>query len=393
MKQTRPDLVCEISDKELGLIGFLVVDATINNVSWGGVRMLPDITLEEMIGLARTMTMKYAFLGIEMGGAKSGVIVPPPGSERRKEILRAFGRRLSPLLRSNYYMPGIDMGASVDDLQEIAEGAGLKINFTNWKDVSHIYTSWTLVAFTREMLRKMGVNFSDCKVAIEGFGKVGSYTAELFSEEGAQVVAVSTRRGAVYNEKGLHVEELLELKERAGDDEVNLYKDAEKIPLNKIFSLPVDILIPCARSLSINSSNVNQIKAKVICPGANVPMTEEIEEILFEKGVLCFPDFVANSGGVLGSIMRSTVKDKEIRRLIDTEFGKRVEDLIDLSNRRNVSLGRTARDIVERKFDEMKERCEGRSLKDKLVNRARWASPAILKKAFAVKRFTKMLRS
>ncbi len=114
---------------------------------------------------------------------------------------------------------------------------------------------------------------------------------------------ISTSRGALYNPEGLNVDRLVRLTEEAGSRVVEFYHDAEFVDREKLLELPVDILCPCARWNSLNMSNAPRIPAQVISPGANNPITPDAEHALFERGVLCFPDFVTNCGGVLGGTM------------------------------------------------------------------------------------------
>lgn len=393
--EVRPELISEIRDQEFGFLGYLVVDSTINNMSWGGVRILPEITLEEMLHSARIMTLKFAFLGYPIGGAKAGVIIDHSLTEKRKQILQIFGRRLKTELNGNFYMPGIDMGASVDDLREIAKGAGFKIDFKEWKDVSHIYTSWSMLTSAKEALKKIGKRISDCKIAIEGFGKVGGAAAKVFSEEGAKVIAISNYKGAVYNQNGLDVNKLLGLREHSGDEVVYIYGEAEKIKQGDLCSLQMDILLPCARLWSIDLSNMTEIKAKLICPGANLLIRDGLEKELFTSGIMFLPSFVANSGGVLGSIMRGVVSDEKIKNFIDNEIGRKVRGLIAISWENNRPMGKIAREKLENKFIEMKRIREGsrkNSGLKKIIYNAFLRAPQFIAEPLAIKYYKKMMR-
>jgi len=359
--------ICNIVDRRLGLIGHLVIDSTIDGKSWGGVRILPDITLTELTHSARTMTLKFGFLGIPVGGAKAGIFADPSlPIEKRMEILRAFGESISPLLKSRLYFVGVDMGASPKDIEIIRYAAGLRTKLSNNENKSHLYTSWTMLASAKEATKNLGMEISDCTVAIEGFGNVGSAAAHVFSESGASIVAISTKEGAIYDPQGLQVNELLEIKKRVGDRVVRVYQKARRIEKAELLSLPVDILAPCAGPWSINFSNVERLRSKIICPGANVPMDSEIEEILFNRKVMCFPDFVANSGGAFGSWMEEVVSEEKIHEIINKEYSRKVQEVIKLSEECNISPGKIARDIAEKRLRQMKSAFEQKDPKGRL---------------------------
>jgi glutamate dehydrogenase/leucine dehydrogenase len=137
-------------------------------------------------------------------------------------------------------------------------------------------------------------------VAIEGFGHVGATLAGLLRDEGAAIVAISTAAGAIYNSDGLDVHGLRQL--TAEGLPVN-FSAAEPLPREALLELPVDLLSPCARGGSIHAGNAARIAARFVCAGANNPLTPEAEQLLWARGVVVPPDFISNSGGVLGGTL------------------------------------------------------------------------------------------
>lgn len=376
-----PQLVMSVMDEKLGLIGHLVVDSIINGHSAGGVRVLPDVTVDELVHLARNMTLKFGFLGIPLGGAKSCVFASPTlQGKGRTRLFTAFGRVLAPLIKSGVYVPGCDMGVCERGLQSIYAAAGSNADIKEVK--SHVYASWTVFASAKIAAEHVGLDLSGSKVAIEGFGKVGGATAQIFADAGAKIVAISTLNGAMYDQAGLDVSRLLELKGKSGDNLVNEY-EAQKIEKSDLLCLPVDVLIPCARPWTINSSNVRKIKAKIVCPGANVPMTMEAEGILRERKILCVPDFVSNSGGVLGCHLESVVSEGKIKEIVKGEFSKRVLEIVRLSEEKNVTPGQVAREIAIRRFNETKKEAERDLFQTDLIKSVFKLLPKPIKKALA----------
>ncbi len=365
-KRFVPELTFKAVDKQLGHLGYLVIDSTIRGKSAGGIRMQPNVTLKELTYLAKTMTLKFGLLGIPFGGAKAGIIANPfLPRERKLEFLKAFGRSLSAFLK-NSYLPGSDMGTNDDDIIYIMKAANLAVKAPGTRTSSHAYTSWTALASVKAAVDILGLNLSNCTVAIQGFGKVGSSIAKAISQTGASIVAVSTREGAIYNGHGLDLEKLLKLKDEVGDDLVSEYEKAKSIAKEDLLRLDVDILFPSAGSWSINSSNVEKIKSKIICPGANIPLTLDAEETLFRKGTICLPDFVTNCGGVLGGYLRSFMDERKIRNIIDGQFAKMVTSILELSKSKNVSPRKIAQKMAERKFLETKLKFERRNVKNEL---------------------------
>lgn len=365
--QLAPQRIFNIVDKQLGNLGYLVIDSTVNGRSAGGIRMQPNTTLTELTHLAKTMTRKFGLLGIPFGGAKAGIVADPfLPPKRRLKILRAFGRSLSPFLKTGY-SPGSDMGTSDDDIVYLMRAANLTAKATRGtRTSSHTYTSWTVFASTKAAADTMRLDLSNCTVAIQGFGKVGSSIAEVIAPTGAKIVAVSTREGAIYDRHGLSPEKLLKLKDEVGDDLVKTYQKATPIAKEDLLCLGTDILFPCAGSWSINSSNVEKIKSKIVCPGANIPITPDAEENLFERGMICLPDFVTNCGGVLGGYLRSFLSEGEIRNIIEGQYVKVVSGILKLSKSKNMSPRRISQRMAERRFLEMKWRFERRNLRNEL---------------------------
>ena len=103
----------------------------------------------------------------------------------------------------------------------------------------------------------------------------------------------------IYNEKGLDIRSLLDARIKQGDKAIQDYKDAKHMKSAEVYSLPVDILIPGARPYVIDKNNVGKVQAKIITSIANIPITEEAEDILAKKGIYSVPDFISNAGGVL----------------------------------------------------------------------------------------------
>jgi glutamate dehydrogenase/leucine dehydrogenase len=343
-------LVCVARDGD-DTLGYIAIDSTVDGRARGGLRLMPDVDEAEVRGLARAMTLKYGFLGLPQGGAKAGVRGDPEAPpEERRARLAAFARLVAPVLRSGVFTPDTDMGTTRADIAHVLSVAGLRAAPRHGSSGrSGFYTALTVRAAAREAARAAGVGLAGASVAIEGFGSVGASLATLLREEGARVVAVSTTAGAVYAPDGLDVEQLATLARSAGSGVVEAYAHAnvgaERLDRQGLLTLPVDVLCPCARHGSVHEGNADAVRARAIAPGANNPITPAAEQRLVARGVVCVPDFVANSGGVLGGTMEfAAVSEPTITEFVDTHFATRVAWLLAESAR----TGETTRTVAER---------------------------------------------
>ena len=362
-------LVCAVA-RGSEVMGWVVVDSTVCGISRGGLRMSTNVSEAEVRGLARTMTLKCGFLRQPQGGAKAGVRFNPeaPLAERRQH-LEAFGRAIAPLLINRIFIPGPDMGTNDTDIRAMLDAVGVKLKWRELRDTqSGQYTAVTVFISAKRAIQHLGLTLPRCTVAIEGFGKVGSALASLLDEANAKVVAISTERGAITNPHGLNVKQLNQLADRHGSRVVDYYPDAGRISCAQLFELPVDLLCPCATHHSLHADNAPRVLARLICPGANNPVTAEAEKILFERGLVYLPDFVANCGGILGSTMAfASMKREKIVSTMDLYFGDRVVWLLKEARLRQVSPREIAEPFARQRFEEIQRTAAHPSLRGKLV--------------------------
>ena len=328
------------------VLGFIVVDSAIGGRSRGGLRLIEDVSEQEIRGAARAMTLKYGLLGLAQGGAKAGVRGPSeaPREQRRQRLLE-FAHAAQPLLSERVYLPDADMGTSAADIRWMMQAIGWPVRRRDWRGGrSGHYTAMSCLACIDATARHLGTPLAQCRIAIEGFGSVGGALARLVRDRGARVVAVSTSRGAIHNPKGLDIERVAALTAEAGSGAVRLYDDARQLPRAALLELPVDILCPCARFHSINEDNAGRILARAICAGANDPLSPAAERSLLARGVLCLPDFVSNCGGVLGGTMEfAALKPALIGKLIAEHIAPLAESLLQHAEQDGV----TPRDLAE----------------------------------------------
>jgi glutamate dehydrogenase (NAD(P)+)/glutamate dehydrogenase (NADP+) len=323
-----PEKIVHVYDPMTGMKGVVVIDTTSMGGAAGGTRMLTDITSEEIFWLARAMTYKFAILDMPIGGAKAGLWAEPSiTGTPREAIMRAFGNGVKSLIAEGLTL-GPDMGTDAKDIATIYEGAGVPSRYSglalqekDGEPLEDHATGYGVVVAAKTACEFAGIDLRAATVAIEGFGKVGGGVARYMTEAGAKVVAISTIHGTTYNKEGLDIKKLLIARRKSGDKAVQEYKDAQHIDKGAIYFLPVDILVPGARPYVIDKDNANQVQAKIISSIANIPITDEAEESLFERGIYSVPDFISNAGGVvLGivDVLGGTVDDvfKALRELL-----------------------------------------------------------------------------
>jgi len=297
-----PEMIARVYDPKTKMEGIVVIDNTAIGPAKGGIRLQPDVTVQEVFGLARAMTWKNALAGIPFGGAKSGILAKP-GPEKAA-IVKAFAEAIAPLVPSRY-VPGPDMNMGEAEMGLIAETIGTPKAATgkpaSMGGLPHELgsTGYGVFLSTEVALEHAKIREEGATVAIEGFGNVGTFTAKFLSEKGAKIIAVSDSKGTAYLESGLNYETLMKVKQEKGT--VTAYPGATVLDAAQLFSLKCDVLIPGARPNVIHERNMESIRAKIIVEAANIPMTPQVELALVKKGMLIIPDFVANAGGVISS--------------------------------------------------------------------------------------------
>jgi len=335
----KPHLVREINDAESGLTAYLVIDTLTAGRSCGGVRMLPDVTLDEVKALARAMTLKYGFLcDNTIGGAKAGVKIPHDcPAEKKQKLLTAFGRAIAPILKSKTYIPWTDMNAGPEDIATILHAAGLKPG--RLPDSSRP-TALSVLASIQAACRFIGRDPSKITVAIEGLGNVGAHLARELSSSGAKILGYSTHREARYYPDGF--------------DPEDPDRRHESIDHQSLLQLEVDVLVPAARPWTIDERNADKIRAGIIAPAANNPITPKAEEVLISKGIISVPDFIANLGGIYGSRLDGRMSEKRIRRLFMGPYSKMVLKLLRSAEESGQSPRQLAEKIAEENLSRMR---------------------------------------
>jgi glutamate dehydrogenase (NAD(P)+) len=321
----------------------------------GGIRYHPDVTLDEVKALAMWMTWKCAIAGIPFGGAKGGVTVDPRQLSRAEleRMTRRYASEILPLIGPERDIPAPDMNTNEEimswimDTYSINKGysvpgvvTGKPVSIGGSKGRSGA-TSRGVMYTVFKTLKALGRSIDEVSVAIQGYGKVGGFAAQLLHDAGCRVVAVSDVEGGLYNERGLDPEAINRHKNEAAS--VQGYPRADAISNEELLEVPCDVLIPAAIEGVITVKNAEAVRAKVLCEAANGPVTFEADKILNDRGVFVVPDILANSGGVTVSYFE-WVQDIQAYFWSDEEVNDRL------------------RQIMERAFDEVYALAEEKGL-------------------------------
>lgn len=294
-----PHSITHIYEPGLGLKGIVVVDNVAAGPSIGGLRMAPDVSLEECFRLARAMTFKNAAAGLSHGGGKSVIFGNPkmPLSEK-EQYIRAFACAIGD---NQDYIMGPDMGTDERCMawvkEEIGRAVGLPAEIGGIPLDEIGATGFGVCVAAKVAQDFCDIRLKDARVAVQGFGSVGKHAARFLAKEGAVLVAVADSGGTIHDPEGLDLDELLALK--ADRCSVVDYNKSQKLDPNAIIDIECDIWIPAARPDVIREDNVDRLKARLVVEGANIPITPGAEKLLHDKGILVIPDLIANAGGVI----------------------------------------------------------------------------------------------
>jgi glutamate dehydrogenase (NAD(P)+) len=329
--------------------GYRVLYNTSRGPAKGGIRFDLNVTLEEVKALAAWMTWKCAVVNIPFGGAKGGVVCDPStmSMAELERVTRRYTSGIIETLGPDSDVPAPDVNTNERVMAWIMDTYSMHKRHTVTAVVTgkpvemggslgrREATGRGCMFVTREALAKIGLPMQQARVAVQGFGNVGSLAADFLSKEGATIVAVSDKSGGLVNPKGLDVPDLLawarEHRQLAG------YPRAEKISNEELLTIDCDVLLPAALENVITSKNARKIKAKVICEGANGPTTAGADKILEEKGVFVIPDILANAGGVTVSYFE-WVQDRGGYFWDEDTVNKRLEAIVTRSFREVVGL-------------------------------------------------------
>jgi glutamate dehydrogenase (NAD(P)+) len=330
----------------------------------GGIRFHPTVALDEVTALAAWMTWKCAVAQVPFGGGKGGVACDPTRMSRREleRLTRRYVAEIVDAIGPDKDIPAPDVNTNDQIMAWVMDTYSMHVGATTTAVVTgkpvelggsagrRDATGRGVSIVTREAARHVGFEVAGSRVAIQGFGNVGSVSAMLLRRMGARIVAVTDWKGGVYDERGLDVEAMIDYARQHRT--VEGYAGGQPLTNDDLFRLDVDILLPAALENQITIKNARDVRARLIVEGANGPTTPEAHRVLHERGVFVVPDIVANAGGVTASYFEWVQNrhgyfwsEEEVNERLESKIMTAFETVVKTARRYRVDL-RTAAYVV-----------------------------------------------
>jgi glutamate dehydrogenase (NAD(P)+) len=344
------------------LIGYRVQHDDARGPMKGGLRYHPEVDLGEVRSLAALMTWKTALVDLPFGGAKGGVAVDPSKLSRAEleRVTRKFVDGIHDVIGPDSDIPAPDMGTNSEVMawfmNQYQKYHGFNPGCVTGKPVElhgipgrEEATGRGVGILAFKMLSRLGRKPAETRVALQGFGNVGSHAAKFLSEADFKIVAISDLSGGYYRPEGLDVPKMLQyIREHHDHGSLRGYKQAERISNEELLELDVELLVPAALGGVITAENAPRIKAPLIIEAANQPVWPDADQIFDQRGTIVMPDILANSGGVTVSYFE-WVQNRQhyswglnrVRQELDRVLADSFERVWTLSKEQKVSL-RTA---------------------------------------------------
>jgi glutamate dehydrogenase (NAD(P)+) len=325
-------------------IGYRVLHSTVRGPGKGGIRFAPDVSIDEVRALAAWMTWKCAVVNIPFGGAKGGVICDPSKLSKTEleRITRRYTAELSEWFGPERDVPAPDIGTNEQTMAWVMDtysmhtrqattavvtGKPLELGGSQGRKEA---TGRGVMMCCNNALAKLKMKREGCRVIIQGFGNVGSQAAILMHAAGYKVIGVADIHGGLYNDKGFDIPKLVDWVYRQGKPLPDFPAGGDKQSAKDVLFHPTDILIPAATENQITSKNAGGVDCKILCEGANGPVTSHADEIIDKKGIFVIPDILGNAGGVTVSYFE-WVQDRQGFFWRESEVNERLQDVMDQS--------------------------------------------------------------
>ena len=305
------DIPIEMDDGSLRHFeGYRVQHNLLRGPGKGGIRFHPDVTLEEVMALSAWMTVKCAAVNLPFGGAKGGVRVDPAqlSTKELERLTRRYTREIGCLIGPNQDIPAPDVGTNPQIMAWMMDTWSLQAGNTTTGVVTgkpvHLGGSLGRVNATgrgvyitgKNIAQRLGFKLKNMRIAVQGFGNVGSVAAELFSQSDAKIVTVQDHSCTLYNPEGLDISALITWQQIHGS--ITGFPGATVICHEQFWELDYDILIPAALEGQITAERAQKLVCRIILEGANGPTLPEADDILAQRNITVVPDIICNAGGV-----------------------------------------------------------------------------------------------
>ncbi len=290
--------------------GYRVQHSLTRGPGKGGVRYHPDVTLEEVMALSAWMTVKNAAVNLPYGGAKGGIRLDPKtlSLKELEKVTRRYTSEIGIIIGPQQDIPAPDVNTNGQIMAWMMDTYSMNVGATATGVVTGkpipLGGSLGRVAATgrgvfvigREAMRRLNVPMEGARIAVQGFGNVGSVAAKMFAANGAKIVAVQDHTGTILNEKGMDMTDLLDHVAKTGG--VGGFKGADKIDNENFWDVKTDVLIPAALEGQISAERAQRLSTRIVLEGANGPTTPDGDAVLADRGIIVVPDVIANAGGV-----------------------------------------------------------------------------------------------
>jgi glutamate dehydrogenase (NAD(P)+) len=334
--------------------GHRVLYNTSRGPAKGGIRFDLAVNLDEVTALAAWMTWKCAVVNLPFGGAKGGVVCDPLQMSvgELERLTRRYTAGIISTLGPDSDVPAPDVNTNERVMAWVMDTYSMHVRHTVTSVVTgkpvemggslgrREATGRGCMLVTREALAHLGMPIQGATVAIQGFGNVGSVTADLLSKQGCRIIAIGDRTGGYHNPAGIDVSAAIEYVHR--HKSLDGFLGGDPVTNEELLTLDVDVLVPAALENVITSKNASKIRAKVICEGANGPTTAGADAMLEEKGIFVIPDILANAGGVTVSYFE-WVQDRGGYFWSEATVNERLEDIMVRSFQDVLSLSKQHR--------------------------------------------------
>jgi glutamate dehydrogenase (NAD(P)+) len=309
-RELKVEVTISMDDGSIGnFIGYRIQHDDSRGPFKGGLRYHPEVEQEEVRSLASLMTWKTAVVGVPFGGAKGGIQCDPSKltDRERERLTRHFVRQIQQVVGPFQDIPAPDVNTNAEVMgwffDEYSRQHGFAPAVVTGKPVSlhgslgrNSATGRGCMFALREVLGHAGEKIAGKRIAVQGFGNVGSWGAKLLAEQGAKIVATSDIRGGITNPDGLDIDRLKEHVAATGS--VVDFPGSKPLDGGEVLTIDCDVLMPAALGHVLTEDNAPHVKAKYILEGANGPCTAEADKIFVDRGIVCIPDIYANAGGV-----------------------------------------------------------------------------------------------
>lgn len=338
------------------LLGFRVQHNNARGPFKGGIRYHQNVTIDEVNHLAQLMTWKTALLDIPYGGSKGGIIFDPKNysSSENERITRSFVRAINPIIGPHTDIPAPDintneqtMGWFMDEYsqlhgytQTVVTGKPTEIGGSAGRKQA---TGQGVAFITEKMAEKINLDITQASIVIQGFGNVGSHTAQFLYQKGYKIIAVSDASGGLYDPNGLEISKLLQHHKQHGT--IAGFQQGKKITNQELLALPCDILIPAALGNVITHENADSIQCKIIIEAANGPLSNTATLQLLTKNIVITPDILTNAGGVtvsyfewIQNLQQVSWTLEEVEKKLLEKMSTAFEATWKLSQEKNISM-------------------------------------------------------